>query len=185
MSHDVWVCEAGEAGDCWWQGVQMLLCWACAALSAWMPPSEDHPHHHRFPLPARRWVYNGQLFYWRHHTVLMYPINTDLRFLISYFLSYYRFQPEPLWRSEQHLWLEFGPEGEGRSPCGLSLLSAVHLVLWWSRYCNFYNRKYVISHHWDVTYNIIDHSNCNKSNCAFKDGLWYIFPCFSFAKRAL
>lgn len=54
--HQAGICEAGEADGLWRCGVQMLLCWACAAVPARLYPSENHYRQRWLSLPAQWWV---------------------------------------------------------------------------------------------------------------------------------
>ena len=54
--HEARIREAGESDDPPRPGVQVLLCGACAALSARLPASEDHHRQCWLPLPSRWWV---------------------------------------------------------------------------------------------------------------------------------
>ncbi len=56
VPYEAWICAAGEAAKHPWPGNQMLLCWTCAALPAWLLPCEDHIRHCWLPLPACWWV---------------------------------------------------------------------------------------------------------------------------------
>lgn len=56
MFHKTWICEAGEADRFPGCGVQMLLCWARAAVPAGLRPSENHHCQRWLPLPAKWWV---------------------------------------------------------------------------------------------------------------------------------
>lgn len=58
MSHEGGVCAAGEENECPRSGVQMFLCWACAALPARLPPYQDHRRYRWLPLSGQRWAFN-------------------------------------------------------------------------------------------------------------------------------
>lgn len=56
MPYEAWICAAGEASKHASSGVQVLLCWTCTALFAWVLPCAHHQRHCWLPLPACWWV---------------------------------------------------------------------------------------------------------------------------------
>lgn len=54
---ETWIRTDGEADDLSWPGIQLLLCWARAALPARLLPCKDHCCHCRVPLCTYWWVF--------------------------------------------------------------------------------------------------------------------------------
>lgn len=108
----------------------MLLCWACAALSGGLHASENHHRHCWLPLRSCWWVRkkNSQDWILLSTTILLSIIYLSCSVPNSFALHFHRFQPEPLWQSQQHLWEEHWPQGNCRSPPGLSLHCSVCLI---------------------------------------------------------
>lgn len=121
--HQAGICEAGEAGDLWRCGVQMLLCWARAAVPARLYPSENHYRQRWLSLPAQWWVARKPSFFGKHY--LCFGITYSLQSRLLFHCC--RHNCGPFW-SEQLLWEEHRPEGYCRSPPGLSLHSSVCLI---------------------------------------------------------
>lgn len=79
--HQAGICEAGEAGGLWRCGVQVLLCWACAAVPARLYPSENHYRQRWLSLPAQWWVARKLL--WKTLSLFWYHVQSPITSLFS------------------------------------------------------------------------------------------------------